>query len=298
MLPDSPLHRLRHPAAEAAGVRLFVKRDDLYAWSPGSPLQGNKVRKLSHLLSAPGLAGSRVVSFGGAYSNHVAALSAAGARFGFPTRFFIRGEHVRNPVLDFAAAYGSELTFLSRADYRRKSDPLFLKSLGITPTETLIPEGGTSRKMLPDAGKVFLETCAQLGAPPDHFCLSAGTGGTAAAVVQAASGTGTQIEVFPALRGDWMRSEILGLLSPDPGRPPLSIYPEYAGRGYARFDRRWKLSTPPGAMALRADIGEPGLPPLEPVYTAKLFTGLLDRLRRGAYASGSTVVALHTGGIY
>ncbi|WP_116126489.1 pyridoxal-phosphate dependent enzyme [Lewinella sp. IMCC34183] len=296
MLPPSPLEPLLLPEITARGLRCFVKRDDRYAFEPGSPLQGNKVRKLSPLLRRSDLAGRTVVTFGGAYSNHVAALAAAGERFGFRTSFLIRGEPVRNPVLDFAAARGGELRFLDRTTYRLRDDAATLRQLVPDPDHIIVPEGGTSTASLPLTGELFHETVRQLGYAPDYFCLSAGTGGTAAGVVAAAAGTTTHVEVFPALRGEWMAETIRRQMGN--ARAEFSVFSRYAGRGYAKFPAHWQLHRPAGALATRADIGVAGLPPLEPVYTAKLFTGVLDRVSAGAYPSGAVIVVAHTGGIY
>ncbi len=289
---------MHHPAAAAVGVALYCKRDDLYGWERGSPLQGNKVRKLLPLLQRPDLPGRTVVSFGGAYSNHVAALGAAGRRFGFTTRFFIRGEAVRNPMLDQVRKGGSELHFLSRSTYRRKHEPAVLASLGIGPGELLIPEGGTTPAALSTTSEIFREVCTQLGHAPDYLCVSAGTGGTAAGITAAAHGSPTHVEVYPALKGNWMGRQLMYLLEGREATENLEVVTEYHGGGYGKFLPRWSIHTPPGAGAKRADIGEAGLPPLEPVYTAKLFTGVLDRLVRGCYPAGSEVVVVHTGGIY
>ena len=299
MLPPSPLQRLHHPAAAAAGVALYCKRDDLYRFAVGSPLQGNKIRKLApYLPAAADLRGRTFVSFGGAYSNHLAALSAAGRRFGFATRFYVRGEAVSNPTLDYLRRSGSELHFISRTAYRRKTDPSFLSSLNLGEKDLLIPEGGSTPAALPHAGAVFSETVDALDRPPDVFCLSAGTGCTAAAIAIAAAPYPTSVEVFPALRGDWMREEIERWMPTGVSRERLRVVEDYAFGGYGKFPSSWQLTTPPGALAKRAEIGESGLPPLEPVYTAKLFAGVLDRLRKGQYSRGSTLVVYHSGGIY
>ncbi|NJB86463.1 1-aminocyclopropane-1-carboxylate deaminase [Lewinella marina] len=284
--------------ATAAGVALYVKRDDHYAWAPHDPLQGNKVRKLAPLLNRTDLDGRTVVSFGGAFSNHVAALSAAGVRFGFRTRFYIRGEAVRNLTLDFVARNGSQLTFVDRTTYRQKHHPEVQREIGITADEIVVPEGGTQPSALPFVGAVYGETVKQLGRAPDYFCLSAGTGGTAAGVVAAASGGRTRVEVYPALRGNWMRSEIESWLPPGTDTGHLDVITGYAFGGYGKFPTDWRLYTPEGAIAKRADLGDQLLPPLEPVYTAKLFTGVLHRLARGEYPRGASLVILHSGGIY
>ena len=299
MLPASPLQQLDHPYATDAGVELYCKRDDLYAFDAGSPLQGNKVRKLWPYLSDPAsLRGRRVVSFGGAFSNHLAALATAGLRFGFATRFIVRGEPVSNPVLDYLRAAGSELYFVSRSEYRRRHDEDYLRGLAIDTSDILIPEGGSTTAALGAVGKAFTETVDQLGEAPTYFCLSAGTGCTAAGIVDAASGYGSEIEVYPALKGDWMLGEIATWLERPSEEVRVRMIYDYTYGGYAKFPPHWRLNTPDGCLAKRADIGIAGLPPLEPVYTAKLFAGVMDRIAKGAYAPGSTLVILHTGGIY
>lgn len=274
---------------------LYCKRDDRYARAADSPLQGNKLRKLRPLLERDDLSGRTVRSFGGAYSNHLAALAAAGRTYGFGTHFYVRGEAVTNPTLAYVRSCGSQLTFIDRAAYRRRHEPEFLGRLAVDTTSVWVPEGGTTPAALVPVGEVFTETRQQLGGPPDVFCLSAGTGGTAAGVLRA-SNPSCAIEVYPALRGNWMQDALEVLLSPLP--PNLRLVTDYHFGGYAKFPADWRLYTPPSAIAKRADIGEPGLPPLEPVYTAKLFAGVLDRLRKGVYPPGSTIVVLHTGGIY
>ena len=285
-------------------MALYIKRDDRYALQPGSPLQGNKLRKLAPLLRrTKDLPQRRVVTFGGAYSDHLAALAAAARQYGFSLHAYVRGEPVTNPTLAYVRSGGARLTFVSRSDYRRRHDPEYQRELGVDATvDLLIPEGGTTPAALAPVGELVIELIDQLGYVPEVLCLSAGTGGTAAGVVRAARGRPLHVEVFPALRGDWMTDAIGKLLDPTvhPGPPPpnCSVITDYHFGGYAKFPKHWRMYRPQDSIALRVDIGEPDLPPLEPVYTAKLFTGVLDRIRKGAYARGTTVVILHTGGIY
>lgn len=301
----SPLQNIRHPATDDAGIALYCKRDDLYTLAPGTALQGNKVRKLLPLLekalgqTTPPL----LVSFGGAYSNHLSALATAGRLYNLPVVIYVRGEEVDNPLLDQARSDGALLIPISRSDYRRKNDAawreeqrhLLARKHGCVPRDVwFIPEGGTYAAGVANVGKLYHETVAQLGAKPDYLCLSAGTGGTAAGLILAADKAG-QIEIFPALKGNWMQEEIKRWLPPTTTENWQCIADYHFG-GYGKFPQEW--STPPIGLATLADLNEPGLPPLEPIYSAKLFYGVLERLRTGIYPKGSKVVVVHCGGIY
>lgn len=303
-ISSSPLELLDHPVAQTAGVRLYVKRDDLYSPAPGTAFQGNKVRKLLPLLDGIHILPFTplLVSFGGAYSNHLSALATAGKLYDIPVVVYVRGAEVDNPLLRQAAADGAILIRISRAEYRLKNDPawqeLRRKELAAlypeyTANVWLIPEGGTSQQAVKAMSSLYSEIQLQQRRAPDYICLSAGTGGTAAGLILAASPK-TQVEVFPALKGKWMTQEISKWLPKD--HPvPWSCISDYHFGGYGKFPAEWIVDTP--GLAKRASIG-PGLPPLEPIYTAKLFYGVLDRIRQGVYPVGSTIVVVHTGGIY
>ncbi len=307
LLPNShsPLQRLLHPAAEQAGVRLYCKRDDLYTPAPGTALQGNKVRKLAGFLQAA-LSQPRpplLVSFGGAYSNHLAALATAGRLYDLPVALFVRGEEVDNPLLARARADGAHLRHLSRTEYRQKNEEtwrqsrrqLLARGFNRSSEEVwMIPEGGTSPGSARRVSLIYGEIVAALGDAPDYLCISAGTGGSAAGVIQAADPT-TRIEVYPALKGDWMRDEVAQYL-PTSATKNWTTIPDYHFGGYGKFPASWIIPAP--GLAKRAHLGEPGLPPLEPIYTAKLFYGVLDRIRAGVYPPASSIVVVHTGGIY
>ncbi|MEM6770805.1 MAG: pyridoxal-phosphate dependent enzyme [Bacteroidota bacterium] len=299
-----PLEPIDLPAVRAAGVRLFCKRDDLFTLAPGTALQGNKVRKLLGVLQAALAAKTRpvLVSFGGAYSNHLAALSTAGKLYDLPVVLFVRGEEVDNPILAQARADGARLIHLSRTEYRRKYDEDWLKArrldlaaeYQVDPAKIwFVPEGGTSPEAVRTVEALYPEIVDQLGAAPEVIAVSAGTGGTAAGLIRAASDQ-TLVEVYSALKGNWMTAEIAKLL---PANHPANwtVITDYHYGGYGKFPQKWLV--PSTGLAKRARVAD-GLPPLEPVYTAKLFSGVLDRLRKGKYPSGSTVVIVHTGGIY
>ena len=302
-LPPSPLERIRHPAA--AHLRLFCKRDDLYTPAPGTALQGNKVRKLAPVLRRALSANKPplLVSFGGAYSNHLTALATAGRLFGLKAHLVVRGEEVDNAVLRRAEAEGATLQRVSRSSYRARNTPGYQRELlnrlagqYDLPRESvwLVPEGGTTEEGVVSAGRAYAETSEQLGYAPDFFCLSAGTGGTAAGTIRAAEAA-TRVEVFSALKGSWM-GQAIGEWLPAEVDCRWVVHANYHFGGYGKYPKAW--SAHGDGLAGRADINEPGLPPLEPIYTGKLFSGVLDRMRSGYYPAGSTVVVLHTGGIY
>ena len=165
----SPLHEVEHEAFLQRGLRLFVKRDDLLH----PHVSGNKWRKLKYnLLEAHRLGCTKLVTFGGAFSNHLAAVAAAGLDFGFSTIGVVGGEEssVVNPTLGFAKGCGMELIFTSRANLRNNSETELLKFLKIETTRAFIlPQGGANCLALPGCREIVTETEAQLGQLPDFI---------------------------------------------------------------------------------------------------------------------------------
>ena len=298
------LQQSPHPLARNRNVSLYVWRDDLYSPAPGTALQGNKVRKLApHLRGIASLAEPPlVVSFGGAYSNHISALATAGRLYGFPVVLFVRGEEADNSLLRRVERDGATLVKISRTEYRRKTDPAWIAArtgelahrFGRPPEQIIVvPEGGTSPEAIASVGELYQDIENALGSSPDYLCVSAGTGGTAAGLIAAAA-VSVRVEVYPALKGGWMRGEIERLL-PSPARCTWGCIDDYHFGGYGRFPANWLVAQHGLAKTVRL---HPTLPLLEPVYTAKLFAGVSDRIAQGLYSPGSSVVVVHTGGIY
>jgi 1-aminocyclopropane-1-carboxylate deaminase len=203
----SPLEELRDDRLTSAGLRLFLKRDDLI--SPDIP--GNKWRKLKYNLEAARKQGHQVLlTFGGAYSNHIRATAAAGYYFGFATVGVIRGEeHLPlNPSLDYAIRHGMRLAYLDRAAYREKMSPEVIAMLCRRFGEFyLLPEGGSNA----DA----LRGCAEIPGEIDHrfdlVCCPCGTGGTLAGLAQGL-GPGQRALGFSVLKGgEFLGREVSGL---------------------------------------------------------------------------------------
>lgn len=284
---EAPLQQLHSPIWESQGIALWVKREDLLH----STISGNKWRKLKYnLKEAKRLQHDTLLTFGGAYSNHIAAVAAAGQEFGFKTIGIIRGEeHLPlNPTLTFANAAGMDLHYISREAYRQKSDPVYLAQLARQFGQPyLIPEGGTNEL----AVKGCTEIVADIAIDYDYICCASGTGGTVAGVIAGLAGK-KQVLGFPALKGgEFLREEIEQLIVRYNGQHYRNwqLIAEYHFGGYAKMK-------PELLHFMRRFQQEHNLP-LEPVYTAKLFYGLVDLLQEGYFPKGSRIVAVHTGGL-
>ena len=192
----SPLTEIDDDRLARAGVRLYLKRDDLI----DREIPGNKWRKLALNLEAARDGGySALGTFGGAYSNHIRATAAAGQRHGFATIGVIRGEEHRplNPSLRAAAACGMRLTYLDRASYRRKAEPAVIAALHDRFGDFyLLPEGGSNAL----AARGCAQIPAEIPVPFDVICCPCGTGGTLAGIA-AGLRTGQRARGFSALRG-------------------------------------------------------------------------------------------------
>ncbi|MFG2135932.1 1-aminocyclopropane-1-carboxylate deaminase/D-cysteine desulfhydrase [Streptomyces sp. NPDC048650] len=304
--PPSPLQEIEDERFARRGVRLLLKRDDLIhttlPWDTAAlgPVElyppGNKWRKLAPNLRAAATAGERtLLTFGGAYSNHLRATAAAGRLLGFATVGVVRGDELAtaplNPSLARCAADGMRLHFVDRARYRRKTDPDVLADLrrrfGAC---RVIPEGGSNSL----AAQGCVELGRELRGTADTVAVACGTGGTLAGL---AAGLGPQQRAlgFPVLKGGgpggphFLHEEVARLQHAAFGGPrgDWRLDDRFHGGGYAR--------TTPGLDAF-ADAFEArhGLP-VERVYVAKLLHGLTTLAEEGAFAPGSSVAAVVTG---
>ncbi|GAB3796935.1 pyridoxal-phosphate dependent enzyme [Spirosoma humi] len=283
---NSPLQLLANPFAEPVDIKLFLKRDDLL-----HPLvSGNKWRKLKYnLLAARRQEYTTLLTFGGAYSNHLFATAAAGQVFGFQTIGIVRGDELAerplNDTLRFCREAGMSLQFVSRDAYRRKDTPDFLAEL----TERcgpcyVIPEGGTNDLAIQGTAEIMPEIVAQLGYAPDYVCCPVGTGGTLAGLAQSALAE-TKVLGFMALKVPHSQ----GLLELPASTAQSQRVPDYHFGGYAR--------TTPVLLNFIRDFEQKNGILLEQVYTGKLLYGIYDLARQGYFPKRATVVAVHTGGL-
>jgi 1-aminocyclopropane-1-carboxylate deaminase/D-cysteine desulfhydrase-like pyridoxal-dependent ACC family enzyme len=192
----TPLQEIHSRLFETRHVRLFIKRDDLIH----PPISGNKWRKLKYnVLEAKDQQKKTLLTFGGAYSNHIFAVAAAGKIYGFDTIGIIRGEKAEslNKTLSFALDCGMLLHFISRNDYRKKDDPAFIDRLRRTFGDFyFLPEGGTNLL----AVKGCAEIDSEFDIEYDYLCCPCGTGGTLAGLIVGNNGKKSLLG-FSALKG-------------------------------------------------------------------------------------------------
>ncbi|MFC4628076.1 1-aminocyclopropane-1-carboxylate deaminase/D-cysteine desulfhydrase [Promicromonospora alba] len=285
LLLPSPVEVLDDERLGAAGVRLLLKRDDLI--HPDLP--GNKWRKLRYNLEAAKAAGaSRLLTFGGAYSNHIRAVAAAGALCGFDTVGVIRGEAYDplNPSLQLAVDRGMRLTYLDRQTYRRKLDPDVVAGLRREFGDFyLVPEGGSNAL----AVRGCAELVGEIAEDFDVICCGVGTGGTLAGIA-AGLKPGQRAIGFSSLKGgEFLSDDVAALQREALGEVTANweIETGYHFGGYAK-------STP----ELAAFIGDfetlHGLR-LDWVYVAKMMYGIYDLVAQGRFDAGTKLVAVITG---
>ncbi|WP_031526710.1 1-aminocyclopropane-1-carboxylate deaminase/D-cysteine desulfhydrase [Dyadobacter crusticola] len=285
LLP-TPLQELLDDRLEKAGVQVFVKRDDLVH----PEVSGNKWRKLKFVLKETRELGvGRVLTFGGAYSNHLYAVAAAGREMGLETIGVVRGEQPaeESATLKFCRLKGMQLHFVSRGEYKQRQAPDFLARLSVQFGKPyIIPEGGTTSLALPGVRELVTEVAIQLGKSPDYYCVAAGTGGTAAGILS----SGANLLAFPVLKGDgFLRDDILNLTKDLATPGSLELHTDYHFGGYAKWN--------PELLAFIDDFKTSFGIQLEQVYTGKMFYGLFDLIQKGHFPKGSVIVAVHTGGL-
>lgn len=253
-------------------------------------IQGNKWYKLRYNLRQAEQEGQQqLLTFGGAYSNHIVATAAAGYLFGFGTTGVIRGTEfkTRNAVLQFAANCNMNLHFISRAEYRQRHDPLFIAGLkNDFGSFYLLPEGGTNALAVKGC-----EAIAELiPKDTDYVCLSCGTGGTMAGII---NGVASQTFVlgFASLKGGaFLKHDIRQWLDVRKAKDKSwDVNTDYHFGGFAKSNAALK--------ALIHDFELQYQIPLEYVYTGKMLYGFFDLILQGYFPEGSNIVIVHTGGI-
>jgi 1-aminocyclopropane-1-carboxylate deaminase len=285
LLLPSPVEVLDDVRLDAAGVRLLLKRDDLIH----PELPGNKWRKLRYNLEAARTAGATtLLTFGGAYSNHIRAVAAAGALFGFETVGVIRGEahDPLNPSLQFAVDRGLRLAYLDRQTYRRKTEPAVIDRLREQLGDFyLIPEGGSNALAVRGCTELVEEITENF----DIVCCAVGTGGTLAGLAAGLAPRQRALGFSSLKGGDFLSDDVAALQRAALGEATgnWEIETGYHFGGYAKL-------TPELIRFVDDFEGRHGVR-LDWVYVAKMMCGLFDLVAQGRFAAGTTILAVVTG---
>ncbi len=278
------VQQVEHALLQQRNIQLSVLRLD--ALDPY--LGGNKWFKLqAYLRDAERLSCMRLLSFGGAWSNHLYALAAAGQRFGFSTVGVVRGERPKqlSLLLTDLQAMGMQLVFVSRSEYRRRYEAAYLDQLRAQFAPCyIIPEGGAGALGVQGAANMLP---VALRSVYDVFALACGSGTSAAGLLSVLP-AGAQLLGFSALKDNGSLQPAVAAMASNV-QAEWRIESDFAGGGFARVNEQLVRFMD----GFTADTGIP----LEPIYTAKLFMGLFALIETGEFAAGTRILALHTGGL-
>ena len=269
-------------------IELYIKREDQI-----HPLvSGNKFRKLKYnLQEATNQQKKTLLTFGGAFSNHIVATAVAGTLRGFRTIGIIRGDELgkdvaktlaNNSTLRKASEHGMKFEFISREYYREKTRPQFIETLQEKHGDFYsIPEGGTNELAIKGCEEILTTEDSQF----DYICSCVGTGGTISGIINNAKDH-QKVLGFPALKGDFLENEILKYAKKQEN---WELIKEYHFGGYGKytdelihFINRFKSET---------DI------PLDPIYTGKMMFGIVDMIKKNRFINGSKILIIHSGGL-
>ena len=271
-----PLQKVEAHFLDKNKVELFILREDLIH----PTISGNKWRKLKYnIVNAKEKGFETIVTFGGAFSNHIAATAAVGRAVGLKTIGIVRGNEVHNPTLDLAIENGMKLNFVSREDYK-------LKDASDYPNCYIIPEGGSNAL----AVKGCSEIVNNIEIDYDVICCACGTGGTIAGII---SSTNKRVLGFPALKGGgFLREDIERLLSEykiEQQHNNWDLITDYHFGGYAKVK--------PELIDFIKEFKVKNNILLDFVYTGKMLFGLYDMIENTSQLDGKKIIVVHTGGI-
>jgi 1-aminocyclopropane-1-carboxylate deaminase len=266
-----------------SNFELEIRREDLI-----HPfISGNKYRKLKYnIREVKRLKINILLTFGGAFSNHISSVAYAGKINNFKTIGVIRGEELENkiednPTLKFAKSCGMEFLFVSREAYRKKSETSFFEKLKEKYGDFyLIPEGGTN--------ELAVKGCEEILNPEDdiydYICTCVGTGGTISGIINA-SKRHQKILGFPALKGDFLKGDIRKFAKYE----NWELIKAYHFGGYGKI--KPELITFINTFKRDYNI------PLDPIYTGKMMFGILDLIKNGFFPKNAKILAIHSGGL-
>lgn len=264
-------------------ISVYIKREDLIH----PYISGNKFRKTKYnLLQAKAENQETLLTFGGAFSNHIAAVAFAGKEHGFKTIGIIRGDELgdkisENPTLQFAQDCGMQLEFVSRTDYRLKNEIGFIEKLKQKfGAFYLLPEGGTNELAVKGCEEILTKDDAKF----DYICTSVGTGGTISGIINSIL-PHQKVLGFPALKGDFLKNEIRNFVKNE----NWELITDYHFGGYGKVN--------PELITFINQFYKENQIPLDPIYTGKMVFGVIDLIRKNYFPKNSKILMIHTGGI-
>jgi 1-aminocyclopropane-1-carboxylate deaminase len=273
----SPIHQLNYDSSTS----VFVKRDDMI----DPYISGNKWRKLKYILKDAKLIGkSHLVTFGGAYSNHLVATAAAAARNNLTATAFVRGENVENEMLLICKLFGMNLIFTDRESYRNK-ELLFNTNFNNDKYAYFVDEGGASEEAVIGCSEIITE----LPENYDHIFCAAGTGTTAAGLLRGINQhqLKTKLHVIPVLKGaEFIKNEIAKY---ENNLDNLILHTDYHFGGYAKTNHDL-------LKFMKDFIAKTGIL-IDPIYTAKMFYAISDLMGKNHFEKNAKILAIHTGGL-
>ena len=285
-LSQEPIIQEIKPTVNPNNIRLFIKREDLIH----PIISGNKWRKLKYNLEeAKKKKFKTLLTFGGAYSNHIHALAGAAYQYGFKSIGIIRGEeHLPlNPTLKESTAMGMELYYLDRATYRDKHTRAVQQDLEDLFGEFyLVPEGGTNELAIRGAEEIV----SGIEENYDYYIVACGTAGTVTGMISGIEDKGKTLGIA-VLKGDFLEKEVAGWLKKT-NKHYLSnweIITKYHFGGYAKFTDE--------LISFINNFKSKHKVPLDPIYTGKMMMGVIDLIAQGYFEPKSSILAIHTGGL-
>lgn len=283
-----PNQQIHFPFLKEKGIELWIKREDqIHEF-----ISGNKFRKLKYnIQKAKHQQKEKVLTFGGAYSNHIVAMAVACNLLGLKSIGIIRGEELKNNLekhlqenntLRVASENGMKFEFVTREDFQRKNDEIFINQLQEKFGDFfLLPEGGTNKLAIKGCEEILTNDDEKF----DYICCAVGTGGTIAGLINSAK-KHQYILGFSSLKGDFLASEIKKLTTK---RENWELQSKYHFGGYAKYNET--LISFINDFKIETDVL------LDPVYTAKMMFGILDLIKTNKIKKNSKILAIHTGGI-
>ncbi len=287
-LKKSILQKVTYTPKDSKPITLWIKRDDLLH----PHISGNKYRKLKYNLEAAKEQNhNTILTFGGAFSNHIAASAAAGKELGFRTIGIIRGNELggdiektlkKNPTLNFANKQGMQFKFIDRSSYRLKHTQKFIEALkNEFGSFYLVPEGGTNDLAVKGCEEILGDNESNF----DYICSAIGTGGTISGIINSLK-LHQKVLGFPALKGDFLSDEIKKYVHSTDNWQLLN---DYHFGGFAKIN--------PELVHFINDFSLQTGIQLDPIYTGKMLFGIIDLAKKGYFEDKVKILAIHTGGL-